>query len=390
MLRNTPLPYRFAVAATAALGLALAGCGGDPASENSAPVEPAAIPIPAASVGTATLKTFSPEFSYPAVIEPIQQANARVDLSARIKAINFTAGDRVEEGDLLVEFDDTEARIAVQSAEAALEVARATAQKAANNWKRAQELRPAGNVSEQMFDEARAADASARAEVARAEAALAQAQTDLGYTKLYASFSGKISRPNYAVGDFFNGNSPTQPAPLFQLVQLDPIYATGSVELARYVNFMLVRQQMSEEGVEIPELTVQLELPGGHRYPHEGTFEGWDNTSTATSGTIAGRIRFPNPDGLLLPGQNVVLKGQTVTPVEAPVIPQRAVLQDQQGHYVILVDADGTVQRRNIEVGIRTGQDWAVRSGLEAGERIVLEGGAALRPGTAVTIVDEG
>mgnify|MGYP000308403342 FL=1 len=92
----------------------------------------------------------------------------------------------------------------------------------------------------------------------------------------------------------------------------------------------------------------------------------------------------------MLPGQNVILKGKTLTPVEAPVIPQRAVLQDQQGHFVMTVDENDTVRRKNVEVGIRTGQDWAIRSGVDEGDRIVLDGGAALREGTIVSINDEG
>ena len=67
--------------------------------------------------------------------------------------------------------------------------------------------------------------------------------------------------------------------------------------------------------------------------------------NTSSSGTIAGRLLFDNPDGLLLPGQNVILRGHTIEPVEAPVIPQRAVLQDQQGHYVMTVLDDGSVAK---------------------------------------------
>ena len=152
----------------------------------------------------------------------------------------------------------------------------------------------------------------------------------------------------------------------------------------------MLRQRMRDEGIEIPELEVSLELAGGHAYPYEGTFQNWDNTSTATSGTIAGRVLFDNPENLLLPGQNVILKGKTLSPVEAPVVPQRAVLQDQQGHFVMTVDENNSVRRKNIEVGIRTGQDWAIRSGIDEGDLIVLDGGAALREGTVVSIDNGG
>ena len=212
-----------------AAALTLSGCDSKgPEGKGAAAVEPAPVTIPLSSLGTAEFKSFSPEFSYPAVIEAVQKANARVDINARIGKIHFSAGDMVEEGDLLIEFDDSDYQIAVKSAQAAVEVAKAARVKAESNWKRARELKPKGHVSEQMYDEAQAAEASSIAEVARAEAALAQAESNLSQTRLHASFSGKISRPNYSIGEFFNGNSQTQPLPLFELVQLDPIYATGS------------------------------------------------------------------------------------------------------------------------------------------------------------------
>ena len=149
---------------------------------------------------------------------------------------------------------------------------------------------------------------------------------------------------------------------------------------------MLAKQKLVDQGQDVPDVVLQLELAGGHIYPHEGTFQDWDNTSAATSGTIAGRVLFANPDGLLLPGQNVVLRGHTLTPIEAPVIPQRAVLQDQQGHYVMTVDTNDTVRRKNVEVGVRAGKDWVIRSGLEDGDRVILDGGGALKEGTPVRV----
>ena len=169
-------PFNVGVTALVA-ALVFSGCGGeDPSGKDAALVEPAPISIPASSLGAAEMKSFSPTFTYPAVIEAVQHARARVDINARIKQIHFSAGDMVKKGDLLIEFDDTDYQIAVKSAEAALEVANAARVKAEANWQRAQELKPKGHVSEQMYDDARAAEASSKAEVARAEAALAHLQ----------------------------------------------------------------------------------------------------------------------------------------------------------------------------------------------------------------------
>jgi RND family efflux transporter MFP subunit len=169
-------------------------------------------------------------------------------------------------------------------------------------------------------------------------------------------------------------------------VQLDPIYVTAKVALVLYNDFVLLRSELKTKGIDIPELELFVQLAGNRSYPHSGIFENWAHSSDDTSGTIAGRALFPNPDGLLLPGQNVTLGGRAARAVTRIMIPQRAVMQDQQGRYVYTVDADDVVRRQNIEVGIRDGADWAVTSGLDEGSRVIVQGLQSLRPGTELVI----
>jgi RND family efflux transporter MFP subunit len=188
------------------------------------------------------------------------------------------------------------------------------------------------------------------------------------------------------VGDLFQPGDPTKPATVIEIVELDPIYAIGRVDQTNYFNFIARRLRLEERGFSIPPLEITLVLPGGKTFPHPGRFENWDNTAVASTGTIAARILVPNPDGLLLPGQNVTIRGELIEPVEAIMVPQRAVLQDQQGHYVMVVGDGDVVARRDIEVGIRDGADWSVPAGLEPGDRVVVEGLQKVRPGQAVTV----
>lgn len=342
-------------------------------------------PGPVALVQAVKIDSIRPSFTHPARIEAINTASLRPTLRAQITALHITAGDIVEKGDLLVEMDDTDYRIALAQAEANLKQAEATALKADLDLDRAEQLAAKNTVSAREVEYARAQSDVAHAQVDIAKAHIDQAKADLLDAKVYAPFDGRISAPEYAVGDLFAPGDPTQPGFIATIVSLDPIYATGLVDQAFYFSFLARRLPIEASGAEIPPLELEIILPGGAVYEHRGTFENWDNTAAASTGTIAGRVLFQNPDGVLLPGQNVTLRGQVIQPVEAPLVPQRAVGLDQQGHYVWIVGADGAVARRNIVVGIRDGLNWTVSEGLTGGEQVVVEGLQKMRPGIVVT-----
>ncbi len=375
-----------------AVGLAvlslLGGCGkqteAPPAQESAAASR--GTPIASSSIAVAETRTLRPKFELPAVTEAIQSAEIRPEVQAIIKAIDFGVGDLVEKGDVLVELDASKFEAQIHSAEAGLESAQASLAQAENNWARAQKLKPKGYISDLDSDKAKSSVGTARAAVAEARAQLELAQHNLSRTTILAPFSGKISRPYHAVGDLVG---PLAVQPLFQLVQLEPIYAVASIELSKYNEFVALRSKLSKEGVEVPDLEVYLELAGGQDYEYKGEFVAWSQAGKGSQGTISARVVFPNPEGLLLPGQNVMIRGEAAAKVERVVIPQRAVQQDQQGHYVKVIDAENTVQRKNIQVGARDGTDWSVLLGLEEGERVVTEGGASYKPGTVVDIIDQ-
>jgi RND family efflux transporter MFP subunit len=362
------------------LALILAGCGKKDAAPEA--VGPVALPLAESSIATATVRTIQPAFEHPGVIEAVQHANVKPEVAATISGIRFAAGDIVETGQILMDLDPASYQARLDAAEAELLSAKANAQQAETNWQRAEGLKPKGYISELDFDKARASKDVAMANVAKAAAQLEQARLDMAHTRIKAPFSGRISKPRFAVGDYVT------PAgqPLFELVQLDPIYATASVGLKNYNNYVILRTEMERQGIDIPEIELTLELVGGLEYPHIGKFENWSHSSSQSSGMITGRALFPNPDGMLLPGQNVTLVGKAMKKAERTMVPQAAVLQDQQGYYVMIVDEDSIVQRRNLQMGVRDGADWAVREGLEPGTRVIVSGAQALRAGTQVAV----
>jgi RND family efflux transporter MFP subunit len=372
---------RFFIALALPLLVVLAGCG--KSGEETPQAVAQTVTLSPTQVGVAELRTVNPSFELTGVTEAIQSAQINPQISARLKANHFEGGEIVEEGQLLVELDSSDFEAKLGSAKATLQSAKAGVKQAEANWERAQQLKPDGYISQLDYDTAEAAVETARAAVAQAEATLEQARLDLERTEITAPFTGRISPPEHAVGDLVG---PLAVRPLFELVQLDPIYVNASVEQGMYNRFQITKQKFEAAGRDIPTIDVDIELPGGDAYPHDGEFQIWDHSADAAPGMIVARMVFPNPEQILLPGQNVTVHGRAIEPVEAIFIPQRAVLQDQQGHYVIAIDDADTLVRRNIEVGIRDGADWSVRSGLEAGDRLIVQGGQRLAPGTSVTI----
>lgn len=364
------------------LAMVISGCEKPEQQQTVTESTPQAIPLPASAVQVTSRRKIQPQFRHPGVIEALQEALIRPQVSARLLATKFSAGDIVEEGDLLVELDASEYEAQLDAAKADVLSAQANEQQARTNWKRAEELMPKGYISALDYDKAKASIDVASAGVARAEAQLKKAQLDVDNTRIRAPFSGRISKPRHAVGSL------VQPSgqPLFELVQLDPIYASASVDLSIYNTFALRVKELEAQGETLPEVELTLELAGGGAYPYSGRFENWSHHSDDSSGMIKGRALFPNPDGMLLPGQNVTLVGRAMQAFERTMVPQSAVIQDQQGRYVMILDENDTVQRRNIETGARDGADWSVRNGLDEGTRVIVQGGQSLRPGTKVSL----
>lgn len=356
---------------------ALAGCG-----DSKEPVADTALSPPAVEVQAAELRDVQPTIALPAVVEALESSRLRPQVSATVVDRHVTPGALVEAGELLYEFDDTEFVLALQSAEALLEQAKASLQEAEAGWERAQRLQPQGAISQQGYEAARAAQAVAESRVAAGEAAVQQARIDLEHTEVRAPFGGRISVAQYATGDYV---TPSSVEPLCEIVRLDPIYVTAQIDQKLYFEVTQRQAKRAAEGVDIQDqVKTQIRLPTGTVFAHEGRFVNWDNTGVAETGTVGARAEFANPEGLLLPGNNVLLEAYIDAPVSRIVIPQRAVAQDQQGHYVFVVTPEDTVERRNIEVTIRIGPDWALREGLDEGERVIVNGLQLVRPGIKV------
>lgn len=313
------------------------------------------------------------------------EASSRVEYRARVEGFllerAFQEGGTVSEGDLLFRIDDAEYQASRNAATAEIQNIQATLTQAQAELQRAETLFERGNVAESTLDERRGDVARAEASLAAAEANLQRAELNLGYTEIHASAEGKVGETQIDEGNLIG---PTTGV-LATVVAIDPIFVTFSIG----ERLFLAAQADAVARGELSLPTVQIELADGSTYPTEGMIDFVDNEVDVGTGTLRIRAVFDNPDGQLLPGQFVEVLLTTEETEQLALIPQTAVQQNQAGYFVLVVNSDNTVEARTITTGARIDGNWAVESGLEEGETIVVDGVQRARPGGQVTPVPQ-
>jgi membrane fusion protein (multidrug efflux system) len=319
------------------------------------------------------------------------QAVDRVSLTARVTAFLeqrlFTEGTEVNEGDLLYRLERAPFEAAVAQQEAAVADAAARVANATIQLNRAQSLlnTPAGQRS--AVDDAIANQRSQAAQLASAQAQLRIAQINLAYTEVHAPVSGKISRTNISVGNVVSPSS----GPLASIVSQDPMYVVFPI--AARTDIELEKRYADQGGLSAA--VIKLRLPDGTLYGHTGQIDYVEPSIQATTDTILLRGRIANPplqpiepgkpvDRTLIDGEFVTVLVEGVEPVEALAVPRAAVLADQQGDYVYVVDGQNHVEQRRIQLGQSTPSTAVILAGLNEGDMVVLEGIQRVRPGIQV------
>jgi membrane fusion protein (multidrug efflux system) len=320
------------------------------------------------------------------------QATDRVSLTARVTAFLeqrlFTEGTEVKEGDLLYRLERPPFEAAVAQQEAAVADATARVANATIQLNRVQSLlnTPAGQRS--AVDDAIANQRSQAAQMASAQAQLRIAQINLAYTEIHAPLGGKISRTNISTGNVVSPGS----GPLATIVSQDPMYVVFPIAVRTDID---LEKRYAEQG-GLSAAVIRLRLPDGTVYGQTGKIDYVEPSVQATTDTILLRGSIANPplkpieagkpvDRTLIDGEFVTVMVEGVEPVEALAVPRAAVLSDQQGDYVYVVDSQNRVEQRRVQLGQSTPSTAVIMAGLNDGEMVVLEGIQRIRPGIQVT-----
>lgn len=337
-------------------------------------------PPPLVEVAVITEKAVNPPMTHVGRIEAIQAVDVQARVQGYLEKVAFTEGSRVKRGDLLYIIEQAPYLAQVKADDAKAAEARAALSKARQYRERLQNVR-SGGVSKTDLETALADEQEAQAKVDQANATLDVSRLNLDYTTIKAPISGRIGVSKFTRGNLVGPES----GPLARIVQLNPIRVVYSVSETDRVDVLLDIQGQGKTFEDAKkDLVPRLRLSNGAMYALPGRIEFTDNEVDTTTGTVAVRAVFDNPDELLLPGQFVTVELSLANPQKMPVVPQRAVLEDRQGQYVFVVDADNRAQRRNIATGVTLGTQWAVKSGLMAGETVVVSGVQKVRTGQTV------
>src|SRR4029453_1744385 len=302
---------------------------------------------------------------------PTLIAEVRPQVTGIIQKRAFEEGTIVKAGSTMYRIDPATYEAAYQSSRAAVAGAQATVENSRRNLERTKELVAIKFVSQQAYDDASATLRQNEADLQAAKAAAEAARINLGYTNVVAPITGRTGKSTVTVGAHVTANQPTA---LASIQQLDPIYVDVTQSTTEALG--LKRAMASGELKRVAEAArVKLLFEDGKTYAHEGKLQFSDVTVDASTGAITLRALFPNPDGLLLPNMFVRAVIEEGGRENAILVPQQAVTRDAKGQAVAMViGPEDKVAQRVLQTNRALGSDWLIDGGLQAGDRVIVEG----------------
>jgi membrane fusion protein (multidrug efflux system) len=362
--------------AAALIAASLAGCGQGGGPREQAP--------PEVVVAKAFLGSVPDTHEYVGTVRALNEIDVRARVRGYLVERRFTEGQRVEKDGVLFRIDPRSYQVALDEAKGRLASAEASLALADREYARAQELSQKNVVSPSVLDQRREERDGALADVQTEKAAVAAAALDLSWCEVKAPIAGRIGLALVDIGNLVGESG--QDTVLAHIVQVDPIYVFfAPTELERLAAARAARTAGAPE-----PLSVEIRLGDGTAYPERGTVDYVDPTVDPTRGTVTVRAVVPNPDGVLRPGQFVRTIAVFPDIRDAVLVPERAVLEEQGGSYVLVVKPDDEVEYRNVQAGAAHGGLRRIVKGLAVGERVIADGVQKARPGQKVVAKEEG
>ena len=314
-----------------------------------------------------------------------EMSEVRPQVTGIVKARLFTEGSIVRAGETLYQIDPSLYRAALSQAAANLDNARAQREAAAARAERFKPLAQIEAVSKQDYTDAAATAKQATAAVAQNAAQLETARINLRFTRVPAPSRGRRGRSLVTTGALV---SATQADPMTTIQRLDPIYVDIQQSSA---DLLALRRQLAGSGATPSAATVRLKLEDGSDYGTTGQLQFSEAMVDPATGTVTLRARFPNPQGILLPGMYVRASLSQITRQNAMLVPQAGLSRNPKGEAtVILVGKGNNAELRQVTADRTVGDKWLVTSGLKPGDKVIVEGLGKIRPDQPIRPVPAG
>lgn len=353
--------------------IAISGCSQEPAPQAAGGGQQ---PPPTVSVLEVVLQPVENSVTLPGRVSPLRQSQVRPQVEGIITERLFEEGAFVEKGQQLYQIDDSRYAAQLASAKADLKSAEANRKTLEAKAERFKGLLNKNAVSQQEYDDAIAQAEQADAQISVAKAAVKLAQVDLEFTKVYAPISGQISRSFMTVGALVTSNQTQQ---LATITRLDPIY----VDMQQSGKGVIKMRRAMQKSRTLP-VTLVLDELTGESYEHTGELKFSEVTVDETTGAVALRAEFPNPDSLLMPGMFTKARVNIANTQEL-LVPQRAATrQPDTSLSVMVVNAENKVEARTITIAGSYGDQYIVTSGISAGDKVIVAGYQKVQPGAQV------
>jgi RND family efflux transporter MFP subunit len=383
------MQFRFPAQAAllVAAALMLSTCG-EPQRQGGAP------PPPEVTVAKPTQKSITDQDEYVGRFVAVNSVEMRARVSGTLEGVHFKDGQIVKQGTLLFTIDRRPFQNTLDQARANLALARSNLTFTTADLDRAQQLVREKTITDQTFEQRAQAKRNAQASVNAQEAAVRQAELDLQFTELRAPIDGRIGDRRVSPGNLVTGGTAGSTTLLATIVSIDPIRFEFTFDEASFLRYERMAKSKGASGDDIASrgasTPVKLKLIDEKDFTHQGRMDFVDNVIDRSTGTIRGRAQFPNPGGLFTPGMFARVQVPGSPPYDALLVPDVAIGSEQVRKFVYVVDDKDMAQQKYVTLGPVIDGLRVIKTGLAAGDRVIVNGMAKVRPGAKVKPKTEG